>query len=330
MTKVDIAREWRSKHPDMPTMKLARIMYKKDGTAFNNLEHARTTLRTIEGKAGATMKAKTGNKDLYMDTPRVKNPYSLPPSDESSYEPYILKGHKKVLLLSDIHVPYHSVEALTTVFDYAKKSKPDAILLNGDTLDFHGLSKFARDPRKRHFFEELETFKQLIQVIQKNFPNAKLYFKIGNHEERYLHYLWMKAGELVGVDEFELENIIKSRANGITIIGDKRIIRAGELNIIHGHEFASGFFSPVNVARGLYLRGKTNAIQGHNHQSSSHTEPNMNGKITTTWSTGCLCELHPEYMPINRWNHGFAIIELDDNKRDFYVQNHSIVKGMIV
>ena len=330
MTKSKIAREWRTKHPDMPTLKLARIIYAKDSVAYKSIEDVRSTLRYIEGKQGIQAKACIKDKSFVKDEERPKNPYSLPTSDETKYEPYVLKGHKRLLLLSDIHVPYHSVDALTAVFDYAKKNKPDAILLNGDTLDFFGLSRFCKDPRKRHFAAELQAFKELIDVIKKNFPLAKLYFKVGNHEERYMHYLWMKAGELVGVEEFELERIISSRANGITIISDKRIIRANELNIIHGHEFASGFFSPVNVARGLYLRGKTNAIQGHNHQSSEHTESNMNGKITTTWSTGCLCELHPEYMPLNKWNLGFAMIELDTNKRDFEVKNMRIVNGKIV
>lgn len=59
----------------------------------------------------------------------------------------------------------------------------------------------------------------------------------------YEHYLWMKAGELEGVDEFKLENLLHSRAKGITVIGDKRIIQAGGLNIIHGHEFGQSVFS---------------------------------------------------------------------------------------
>lgn len=323
MTKSDICREWRTKHPEMPTLKLARIIFNKDGQGFKDIEDVRYVLRRIEGKAGGTK----GEHTHIKETPRPMNPYKLPDSDETKFTPFHLKA-KRLLLLSDIHVPYHSVEALTTTFDFAKKEKPDAILLNGDTLDFYALSRFCSDPRKRHFGQELETFKQLIDVIQKTFPESKLYFKVGNHEERYMHYLFMKAGELVGVEEFELENIIKARANGITIIKDKRIIKAGSLNIIHGHEFASGFFSPVNVARGLFLRGKTSAIQGHNHQSSEHTEPDMNGKITTTWSTGCLCELHPEYMPINKWNHGFAIVDMDGN--NFEVRNKRITNGKIL
>jgi hypothetical protein len=105
-------------------------------------------------------------------------------------------------------------------------------------------------------------------------------------------------------------------------------MKAGWLDIIHWHEFASSVFSPVNVARGLYLRWKVSAIQWHNHQTSEHTETDMNGKIVTTWSLGCLCGLHPQYMPINKWNHWFAIVEVD--WEDFEVRNKRIYKWKIL
>jgi len=328
VSKTNLAREYRKKYGDeMPALKLARIMYNENKLLLKDVEDARHRLRYIEGKGGVKDRTRVKNTEFFKEEARSLNPYNLPKSDETGYVPFKLDA-SRLLLLSDIHVPYHSIEALTVMFNYAKKEKPDAILLNGDTLDFFGLSKFCKDPRKRSFADELDAFKVLIEVIQKNFPNAKLYFKTGNHEERYFHYLWMKAKELVGVPEFELENIIKARANDITIISDKRIIQANGLNIIHGHEFASGFFSPVNVARGLFLRGKTSAIQGHNHQTSEHTESDMNGKITTTWSTGCLCELHPEYMPINKWNLGFAIVEMGDDMFD--VRNKRIAQGRVL
>ena len=105
-------------------------------------------------------------------------------------------------------------------------------------------------------------------------------------------------------------------------------MKAGDLNIIHGHEFGGSVFSPVNIARGLFLRGKVSAMQGHNHQSSEHSESNMNGELTTTWSLGCLCELHPAYLPINKWNHGFAIVDIDG--QNFEVRNKRIHKGKIL
>ena len=213
--------------------------------------------------------------------------------------------------------------------DFCKKEKPDLLILNGDTLDCFQLSRFDKDPKKRSFAGELDIMKSLIQVFEKVLK-CKIIFKKGNHSERYEQFLRMKAKELIGVEEFELNNIINARVNGIDVIGDKRIIHANKLNIIHGHEFSQGFFSPVNVARGLALRAKASAIQGHNHQSSEHTSIDINGKVMTTWSTGALCQLHPQYAPINNWNLGFAVIDLDSNGEDFNVRNKRIYKGKIL
>jgi predicted phosphodiesterase len=318
--KVDLVKEYREKFGwEMPSLKLARIIYKDNPLLFTSIDSVRTALRSLENKSGK-------KKNNIVKTPdRPKNPYNLPQSDETIYEPYLLEA-KRLLILSDIHIPYHSIDALTCALDYAKKEKPDAILLNGDTLDFFGLSRFAKDPKKRSFAHELAMFKDFMNVLKNTF-NAKLYFKIGNHEERYEHFLWMKAGELEGVDEFELGNIIKARAEGIEIIKDKRVMKAGGLNIIHGHEYF-GITSPVNIARGLYMKGKVSAIQGHNHQSSEHTETDMNGNIITTWSVGCLSELHPMYMPLNRWNWGMALVDIDG--QDFEVRNKRIHKGKVL
>jgi predicted phosphodiesterase len=319
-TKADLCNQYREQYGwEMPTLKLARIIYNDNKLLFKDVENVRDALRSIEGKKGK-------NRAKVKEIPnRPLNPYNLPSSDETIYEPFKIDA-KRLLVLSDIHIPYHSIAAITIAFDWAKKQKPDAILLNGDTLDFFGLSRYAKDPKKRSFSSELESFKDFITILKKTF-DAKIYFKIGNHEERYQHYLWMKAGELAGIDDFELANIIKARAEGIDVIDDKRIMKAGDLNIIHGHEYP-GAFSPVNIARGLFTKAKVSAMQGHNHQTSEHTEADMNGKITTTWSLGCLSELHPLYMPLNKWNHGFAFVEIDG--QDFQVQNKRIYKGKVL
>ena len=322
-SKTNIAAEYRTRYGwEMPTLKLARIMQKENPLLFNTVERSRDTLRAIEGKHG-----KNGDRVRKVVEERPRNPYNLPKSEEANYEPYFIKA-KRLLVLSDIHIPYHSIDALTAAFDYAKKEKPDAILLNGDVLDFFQLSKFERDPKARSFAHELAGFKDFMEVLNNTF-NAQVYYKMGNHCERYEHFLWRRAHEIVGVEEFEFSNIIKARANGIEIIKDKRVIKAGDLNIIHGHEFGGGIFSPVNVARGLFMRGKVSAMQGHSHQTSEHTETDMNGKLVTTWSVGCLCELNPAYRPLaNKYNHGFAIVDIDGS--NFEVRNKRILKGQVL
>lgn len=327
MNKSDVARQYRDRYGmEMPTHKLARIMYNENKLLFTNVEVARTFLRSIEGKIGT--RTTSGIIATHKAGKRPINPYNLPDSDEVNWIPYTCHG-TRILVLSDIHVPYHNVQALTTAMTWGKKMNPDTILLNGDTIDAHSLSRFVKNPKRRDFAGELRMFADLIDVLRNEFKDAQIIFKVGNHEERYDQFLYRKAHELAGVEEFTLENIIRKRSGReIEFVTDKRIIKAGHLNIIHGHEFAQSIFNPVNPARGLFLRGKSSAMQGHNHQTSEHTEPNMDGKIMTTWSVGCLCELHPQYMPINRWNHGCAFIEVEDDG-DFLVQNKRIMGGDI-
>lgn len=323
-TKTNLARQYRDKWGmSMATKALARIMYNENNLFFTNVEDARSALRAIEGKSG--------NRVLvtHQAPERPRNPYNLPESDEREWLPYKLEGFTNVGILSDIHVPYHSISALTCAIDHFVKIGIDCLLLNGDSIDFYGLSRFEKDPRKRSFQDELDAFAELIKSFQDVFK-CKIIFKLGNHEERYDHFLLRKAPELFGIPDLKLETLINNRVEGIEFVSDKRIIQANALDIIHGHEFGQGFFSPVNVARGLQLRAKTNAIQGHNHQTSEHTETNLRGEIKTTWSTGCMCELHPEYLPINKWNHGFADLYLDSNLIDFTLKNYRVSKGKIL
>lgn len=313
---------------EMPTLKLARILFSENNLLFKDIEDARSVLRKIEGKGGNTSRYKQTHK---MEEARSKNPYNLPESDESIYEPFIISGHKHIGLISDIHIPYHSISCVTCAIDKFIQVGIDALILNGDILDCYMMSRFEKDPRLRSFSEELEALAEFMVSIKAALPGVKIFYKNGNHEERVDMYIYRKAHELVGVPEFSLTEVIRKRVGeDVEIIGDKRVIQVNELDIIHGHEFGQGFFSPVNVARGLSLRAKTNAIQGHNHQVSEHTETDLRGRLKTTWSLGCACELNPKYLPINKWSHGFATVEVDPNGTDFHVNNYRVKNGRIL
>lgn len=295
----------------LPRAKLARIIKNENPLVFESAESVRSYLRIIVGKSGTPKKGNQIMPEFQEIEDRPSNPYNLPKSDETDNEPFILPHFAHVAILSDIHVPYHSIKAITAVLDYYESKKPDALILNGDIIDMYQGSRFVRDPRKRSIAEELKAMSELVSVLRDKLQ-CPVYFKEGNHEERYDHLLFTKAKEIVGVEEFELEAIIRKRIPDVTYIKDKRIIMIGGkngkngLSVIHGHEFGKSFFSPVNPARGLFLRAKASALQGHQHQSSEHSEKDINDKLTTCWSTGCLSELYPDYAKYNKWNHGFA------------------------
>ena len=282
---------------------------------------------------GAIAKLQTSysefNSMLDELVPGASNPLDLPPSQESNYQPYKLPtNHNDILLIGDIHVPYHNIQALTLALKYGLEREVNTILLNGDIIDFYAISRFEKDPRKRNFGHEVLMTRQLLTTIRKLFPKAAIYYKCGNHDVRYDHYIMRNAPDLLGMDEFSFESLMHLDKLDITFIPDKQIIHAGRLTILHGHELGMSVFSPVNIARGLFLRAKDSALCGHHHQSSEHSEPNINGKLTTCWSVACLCELHPDYMPINKHHHGFAHVRVMDTG-DFEVNNYRIVNGKI-
>lgn len=261
--------------------------------------------------------------------PETHNPLDLPPSQESNYQPFKLPiNHNNILLIGDIHVPYHNIPALTLALKYGLENEVNTILLNGDIIDFYAISRFEKDPRKRNFGHEVLMTRQFLTTLRQLFPNAAIYYKCGNHDVRYDHYIMRNAPDLLGMNEFSFESLMKLDELNITFIPDKQIIRAGNLTILHGHELGQSVFSPVNIARGLFLRAKDNALCGHHHQASEHSEPNINGKLTTCWSVACLCELHPDYMPINKHHHGFAHVKVMDTG-EFEVSNYRIVNGKI-
>lgn len=324
MKQIDIARSYRDEYGmEMPVRKLARIMYSKEKLSFTDYEAARYALRSIEGN-GSKAAIRTHKTEK-----RSITPYNLPVSDAEKYTPFIIKGFKRGLIINDIHLPYHDNDAITAAFTVAKKEKPDFIFINGDLCDFHQISYFEKDPKKKSFATELSIMQQFFDVLHKQFK-CKIFFKFGNHEERYQKFLRQKAAELDGVKEFELSNIVKARTNGVDIIENKRIVLINGLPFIHGHETGRGVFSPVNAARGLMLKAKHSSVKADCHTTSEHATKDIMGKFMTTWSVGCLCGLTPEWLPINEWNHGFAMIDLDDNGENYKFRNYRIANGKVL
>ncbi|MDW8003087.1 MAG: hypothetical protein RMJ39_10610, partial [Deltaproteobacteria bacterium] len=122
-----------------------------------------------------------------------------------------------------------------------------------------------------------------------------------------------------------MEALLRLPERGIELIDLNQIVYMGELPVFHGHEIR--YIQAVNPARMLFMRIKQWGLMAHAHQTSEHTEKNLQGTYLTTWSVGCLCNLNPEWNPYgNSWNHGFAIVEVTD-KGFFNVENKRILPG---
>lgn len=250
----------------------------------------------------------------------------LPEATLTSSEPYRIKG-KKVLLISDIHIPYFNKTAFELAVDYGKKKKCDTVVILGDFLDMYQISRFSRNPINPSVAEEIKMGLEIIQYLRKQFPIQEMIFVEGNHDLRLSNYVNANS-ELFGLADIKLENLLKLKEYKIKYINEKRFLKAGKLIICHGHELGmtSGGANPSRTA---LLKTFSNVIFGHFHKSSEYITSKLDGEMLGCWSLGHLSEPNPQYMPVNQWNHGFGFVEVLDNEGNFKVHNKKIYKGKI-
>jgi predicted phosphodiesterase len=325
MRKIDLCRTYRDKYGmSMPTLKLARIVYKDNPLLFKNVEDARTSLRQIEGKAGPTFRV------THKIENRPKNPYNLPDSYQENKEPFLLpKESNNILVISDLHIPYHDIDSVTLAIEYGMEHKVNTIFINGDLMDFYNASRFEKDPGKRSIKQEFDAAKQFLKSLREVFPEARIYWLKGNHDMRYEKFLLTKVYEIFDDPYYSLENRLRLNEEKIVLINDNILVKAGKLSISHGHHIIKGVFSPVNSARGAWLKAKQSLLIGHVHKVSTHVEVNLDGLTFGCWSTGSLCQLKPDYNPlVSNYQHGFAHVTVDPDG-DFQVKNYQIINGKI-
>lgn len=327
--KSDLVKSYLAKFPKATSNNLADKIYKENKKVFDSKENARALIRYYRGSCGAKNRKKMLKKDEYKrDDKDIKLSYNLPEEYNDVLENYVLpKQYTKVGILSDIHIPYHSNEAIVPALEYLKKKGADCIILNGDVMDCYQLSRFEKDPRKRNMKHELDATSQFLDVLKKHFPKTKIVFKIGNHEVRWMKYMVTKAPELLDIDEFRLDVLLRFGERNIDFVHSSQMIMVGKLSVLHGHELVGGV-GGVNPARTMFLRTNESLLVGHFHRTSSHTETSLSGRMTTTHSTGCLCYMHPDYMPYNKWNYGFAYVEVLPSG-EYHLQNLRIDKGKV-
>jgi predicted phosphodiesterase len=158
----------------------------------------------------------------------------MPPSLSTAWEPFEIDA-KRVGIISDVHIPYHDETAFSAAVKELKKQSPDCLLINGDFADFYQVSRHQRDPHHRRFSEELKLVIGGLEWIRHEFPNARIVFKLGNHEERWDHFIWNRAPEIYDLANVRIDELVKAKQFGIEVIGDQRPIMLGKLPVLHGH-----------------------------------------------------------------------------------------------
>ena len=286
---------------------MAKIMFEENKDIFKTKEYARSCIRVYTGNKGVTSRNNSENDKQYFFHKGEKEIEQLTVTLE--------KENSNILILSDIHIPFHNEKALQTALEYGYKHSVDTIYLNGDIFDYYGESKFDKNLRKTKMEADYEKYNDFLFDLRDNFPDTDIYFKVGNHENRYYNAIKRnpQLAHLLAIKHFLFEEIFNFDEYGIKIIEDYQTFRVANKNIVHGHEVRGG---GMFVARWLALRFFEDTICGHFHHTDTFVKKLANNNHLRFDAIGCLCDLNPRYMPYNEWNHGFGHLIKNGNETE--------------
>ena len=292
------------------------------------------SLRKFMIKKNITSKDRSAQEINKIIPPVVVN-YNLDTLDNFGIEDSIGKEYvsaklpqhlKKIGILSDIHFPYHDLQALTCAIKHLKEENIDCLYLNGDITDQYSVSRHEKDPLMRDFKREVDMNRDFLQRLRDIFRTIPIYYKLGNHENRFARALNVEAEEFAQLADLQFNIFFRLDKLGITMIEDWQGMEMGDLLVLHGHELYGG--GGVNPSQNLFNKTICNTLIGHVHRTSATQKKTGFKEFINTYSTGCLTLLSPKYMPFSMHNHGFAIVEIENGKSK--VKNIQIRDGKIL
>lgn len=249
---------------------------------------------------------------------------------------YILFNMKKVVVFSDLHTEFLDRDAFLTALKFVKLYSPDLLVINGDLVDFYGLSSFDKNPkRKLRLQKELDRVEVVLKLIRDAVgEKCKLVLLAGNHEARLERFI-CKNPELSGLHALELESLLNTKKYNIEFIGvgndywssETGHYRVGDMLIMHGDSRLNGASLAKYAgysAKNTLFNMQNNICIGHGHRLAliHHTTPNG---IMLGLETGCLCKR----PGIANWQQGFVSFELYKDKT-CNPRIYSIQDGMLL
>jgi predicted phosphodiesterase len=253
---------------------------------------------------------------------------------------------KTVLVLSDMHCPFHDSASLSSVKALIAHVRPDYLVFNGDIIDNYNISSFDKNPKRTHGWIQAEidiTYEVLKWLVEAAPESTKLFYISGNHEDRYERML-NRDPNLASMRALGfIENL---RLEELNIQYVKELVLYKKLLIKHG-----ALVGKYAAARELDSEGLF-GVSGHVHRNQLQSRMLRNGHITWV-CVGHLCDvaqmdyikytpdwqqsvalvyirqdgggaIHPNVIEINNHKLIFNSLEFSPNLGDIAVLNRAI------
>ena len=184
--------------------------------------------------------------------------------------------NNSVLVISDLHIPYHHQDAFEFLKALKKKYKPDIIVNIGDELDHHAISMHEHNPDLMSAGDELKQSKEYVKDLENIFPEMTL---VHSNHSSLVYRRALKYG--LPKDYLKSYNEFLGVGNGWAWVDDLTVTLSDGQRCFFTHGMAAR-------ALAVSMQFGCNVVQGHYHSKFSIEYFSNPDKLVWAMQTGCL------------------------------------------
>ena len=219
---------------------------------------------------------------------------------------------KRVVIVSDLQIPYHNARAVSVLADFIKRYKPDRVVSVGDELDLPTVGRWNRGTLGEYAGTIGKDRDLAVRILEQLRITDVLR---SNHTDRLFNYIANQAPGLMGIPELRLENFMRLPELGITYWKKPMPIAPGWV-AVHGDHGRISQVAGQTALKQALQHGKS-VLCGHTHRLgiSSVTEASggVIGRILTGFEVGNLMRFSAASYTHGsaNWQQGFGLLYVD-------------------
>ena len=219
---------------------------------------------------------------------------------------------ERIVVVSDLQIPYHDPKAVHNLIDFIKRYKPDRVVSIGDEIDMPQISKWNRG-RAGEFAGSLGRDRDItVKLLEKLRVTDVIR---SNHTDRLFNYIASQAAGLAGIPELQLQNFLRLSELGITYWKQPMPIAPGWV-AVHGDQGRISQVAGQTALKQAQSHGKS-LVCGHTHRlgvtSLTEASGGIVGRILTGLEVGNLMDFKKAHYTNGsaNWQQGFGILYVD-------------------
>lgn len=229
---------------------------------------------------------------------------------------------KRIVVLSDMQIPYHDKKAVDAVLEFVEDYQPDELFCVGDEADSPEPSRWNKGRAEEYagtLQKGLDKTSEIMVAFKEAIGDRPFHVMRSNHGDRIQHYISKYAPALASLRELEYSKLLGYRENEITY-HDKIYTFAPGWIMAHGDE-GNLVRTAGGTAMALARKTGSSVVCGHTHRLGiQHEHTGYNGKIQNRLygiEVGHLMDLSKaSYLNTGsaNWQQGIAILYIDKGK----------------